>query len=167
MGALIRYDSGGVILSETPAPRSVGTTVVLGNLFHSLPVRRKQFEKNLKREFAKMTHVLTAYCIISTGVRYTLEYTFSHLLRHLEMKPNMPLAFSEYHAQTLPTRPRNVHVPALFQRAVENLQLLKIQLSRYSVLDVSRPWSKLRPSLPLRTIWRSTTSTLPRVTSTA
>ena len=70
MGALIRYDSGGVILSETPTPRSVGTTVVLGNLFHSLPVRRKQFEKNLKREFAKMTHVLTAYCIISTGVRY-------------------------------------------------------------------------------------------------
>ncbi len=39
------------------------------NLFESLPVRRKEFERNLKREFAKMTQVLNAYCVISTGVR--------------------------------------------------------------------------------------------------
>ena len=69
-GTKIVYDANGIIVSEIPAARSVGTTVVLSSLFHSLPVRRKEFERNLKREFAKMTHILTAYCVISTGVRY-------------------------------------------------------------------------------------------------
>ena len=73
-GTKIVYDANGIIVSEIPAARSVGTTVVLSSLFHSLPVRRKEFERNLKREFAKMTHVLTAYCLISTGIRYLLNY---------------------------------------------------------------------------------------------
>jgi DNA mismatch repair protein PMS2 len=68
-GTKIVYDSNGKIESDTASARSVGTTVVLGNLFHSLPVRRKEFERNLKREFAKMTQVMNAYCLISVGVR--------------------------------------------------------------------------------------------------
>ena len=51
--------------------RKTGTTVSLQNLFYTLPVRHKEFIRNLKREFTKAVQVLNAYCIISTGVRIT------------------------------------------------------------------------------------------------
>ncbi|KAK4872638.1 hypothetical protein RN001_014667 [Aquatica leii] len=70
-GTKICYDNGGKITSSVPAAREVGTTVTLENLFTSLPVRRKEFTKNLKKEFAKMCHLLYAYCLVSKGVKFT------------------------------------------------------------------------------------------------
>ncbi|KAI5645502.1 histidine kinase-, DNA gyrase b-, and HSP90-like ATPase domain-containing protein [Phthorimaea operculella] len=67
----IEYDHKGYISKKTPCSRQVGTTVSLTNLFYSLPVRQKEFHKNVKREFNKMTQLLYAYCLISTGVRIT------------------------------------------------------------------------------------------------
>ncbi|XP_045517260.1 mismatch repair endonuclease PMS2 isoform X1 [Pieris brassicae] len=67
----IQYDNKGNILSKTPCSRQVGTTVTLTNLFTSLPVRQKEFHKNSKREFNKMTNLLYAYCCISKGVKIT------------------------------------------------------------------------------------------------
>ncbi|XP_038223515.1 mismatch repair endonuclease PMS2 [Zerene cesonia] len=67
----LQYDQKGNIISKTPCSRQVGTTVTLSNLFFSLPVRQKEFHKNSKREFNKMTNLLYAYCLISRGVRIT------------------------------------------------------------------------------------------------
>ena len=68
----------------------VGTTVTLHRLFHTLPVRHKEFTRNLKKvshfkchmhdaklyhahcthqEYARMVQMLQGYCLISTGVR--------------------------------------------------------------------------------------------------
>jgi hypothetical protein len=46
-----------------------GTTVMLDQLFSTLPVRHNEFKRNLKKEFSRMLHVLSAYCLISVGVR--------------------------------------------------------------------------------------------------
>ncbi|XP_026762426.2 mismatch repair endonuclease PMS2 [Galleria mellonella] len=67
----IEYDHKGNIIKKTPCSRQIGTTVSLSNLFISLPVRQKEFHKNAKREFNKMTHLLYAYCLISLGVKIT------------------------------------------------------------------------------------------------
>lgn len=64
----IEYDHNGRIKDKEPCARQIGTTVLLSNLFSSLPVRHKDFHKNIKREFSKMLELLYAYCIIS-GVR--------------------------------------------------------------------------------------------------
>lgn len=69
MGTRLIYDSRGSIISRTPCARQIGTTVTLANLFSPLPVRQKEFLRNLKREFAKMSQLLHAYCLISTGVK--------------------------------------------------------------------------------------------------
>uniref|UniRef100_A0A8C5K7M1 MutL C-terminal dimerisation domain-containing protein n=1 Tax=Jaculus jaculus TaxID=51337 RepID=A0A8C5K7M1_JACJA len=45
------------------------TTVSVQHLFYTLPVRHKEFQRNIKKEYAKMVQVLQAYCIISTGIR--------------------------------------------------------------------------------------------------
>ncbi|KAJ8716237.1 hypothetical protein PYW08_013522 [Mythimna loreyi] len=67
----LEYDHKGNIIKQTPCSRQVGTTVCLTNLFSSLPVRQKEFHKNAKREFNKMTQLLYAYCLISVGVKIT------------------------------------------------------------------------------------------------
>uniref|UniRef100_A0A670KFQ4 Mismatch repair endonuclease PMS2 n=1 Tax=Podarcis muralis TaxID=64176 RepID=A0A670KFQ4_PODMU len=69
VGTRLVFDHSGKITLRTPCPRQQGTTVSVQQLFYTLPVRHKEFQRNIKKEYAKMVHVLQAYCIISTGVR--------------------------------------------------------------------------------------------------
>ncbi|XP_036990740.2 mismatch repair endonuclease PMS2 isoform X1 [Artibeus jamaicensis] len=69
VGTRLVFDHNGKIIQKTPYPRPRGTTVSVQQLFYTLPVRHKEFQRNIKKEFAKMVHVLHAYCIISTGIR--------------------------------------------------------------------------------------------------
>nr|XP_056722180.1 mismatch repair endonuclease PMS2 [Euleptes europaea] len=69
VGTRLVFDHGGKITSRAPCPRQQGTSVSVQQLFYPLPVRHKEFQRNIKKEYAKMVQVLQAYCIISTGVR--------------------------------------------------------------------------------------------------
>ncbi|XP_056392008.1 mismatch repair endonuclease PMS2 [Hyla sarda] len=69
VGTRLVFDQNGKIIQKSPLPRQQGTTVVIQQLFYTLPVRHKEFQRNTKKEFSKMVQVLQAYCIISTGVR--------------------------------------------------------------------------------------------------
>uniref|UniRef100_A0A8C3YHR1 Mismatch repair endonuclease PMS2 n=1 Tax=Catagonus wagneri TaxID=51154 RepID=A0A8C3YHR1_9CETA len=71
VGTRLMFDHNGKILQKSPYPRPRGTTVSVQQLFYTLPVRHKEFQRNIKKEFAKMVQVLHAYCIISSGVRVT------------------------------------------------------------------------------------------------
>ncbi|XP_064388843.1 mismatch repair endonuclease PMS2-like isoform X2 [Halichondria panicea] len=71
VGTKLEYDNHGQIKSKTPCARQAGTTVSLKNLFHSLPVRRKEFIRNIKKDFVKMVQLLQGYCVVSTGVKIT------------------------------------------------------------------------------------------------
>lgn len=71
----IVYDKNGHIKEKTPFARPVGTTVSLSNLFKSLPVRQKEFLRNLKREFNKMCQLLYGYCLVSAGIRIMCSNT--------------------------------------------------------------------------------------------
>jgi DNA mismatch repair ATPase MutL len=69
IGARIEYNHDGHITKQEATARPHGTTVTLQNLFSTLPVRHKEFLRNIKREYTKMMQVLQGYCVISTGVR--------------------------------------------------------------------------------------------------
>ncbi|NXG40896.1 PMS2 endonuclease, partial [Psilopogon haemacephalus] len=69
VGARLVFDHNGNITQKTPFPRQQGTTVNVQQLFYTLPVRHKEFQRNIKKEYAKMVQVLQAYCIVSKGVR--------------------------------------------------------------------------------------------------
>lgn len=71
-GTKMVFDSNGKIVEKSTIAREQGTTVTLANLFSTLPVRRKEFMKNLKREFGKMCQMLYAYCLVSKGIKYVL-----------------------------------------------------------------------------------------------
>ncbi|GLC44959.1 hypothetical protein PLESTB_000668600 [Pleodorina starrii] len=68
-GVRLEYDHEGHLTGRSAAPRAVGTTVAVKNLFATLPVRHKEFLRNLKREFARAVSVLQAYALISTHAR--------------------------------------------------------------------------------------------------
>ncbi|KFV08218.1 Mismatch repair endonuclease PMS2, partial [Pterocles gutturalis] len=69
VGTRLVFDHNGKITQKAPFPRQQGTTVSIQQLFYTLPVRHKEFQRNIKKEYAKMVQVLQAYCIVSKGVR--------------------------------------------------------------------------------------------------
>lgn len=71
VGTKLVFDHNGTLVQRTPQPRQPGTTVTLQQLFATLPVRHKEFQRNIKKEYAKMIYILQSYCIISAGVRIT------------------------------------------------------------------------------------------------
>lgn len=62
----------GEIVKRTPCARQTGTTVTVNNLFVSLPVRRREFQRNIQRDFTKMCQILQGYGLISHGRRIIL-----------------------------------------------------------------------------------------------
>ena len=69
VGCKLTFDRTGLLESKVPAPRGeTGTTVTVCNLFESLPVRRREFEGNAKKEFGKMQQLLQAYALIAKGI---------------------------------------------------------------------------------------------------
>ncbi|PYH88006.1 DNA mismatch repair protein MutL [Aspergillus ellipticus CBS 707.79] len=52
-----------------------GTTASVEGLFKTLPVRRRELEKNIKREYGKVLNLLHAYACVSTGVRFSVRNT--------------------------------------------------------------------------------------------
>ena len=52
-----------------------GTSASVEGIFKRLPVRRRELEKNIKREYGKVLNLLHAYACISTGVRFSVRNT--------------------------------------------------------------------------------------------
>ncbi|KAJ3799796.1 DNA mismatch repair protein MutL [Lentinula aff. detonsa] len=63
MGAVLELDRRGEVKSKAKGVRQHGTTILLTSLFSPLPVRRKELERNIKREFGKALALLNAYTL--------------------------------------------------------------------------------------------------------
>ncbi|OQS04853.1 mismatch repair endonuclease PMS2, partial [Thraustotheca clavata] len=69
LGVVLGFDPSGVLVTSTLKARPVGTTVIVENLFKPLPVRHKDFVKNIKRHYGKLLKILQAYAIITANVQ--------------------------------------------------------------------------------------------------
>lgn len=63
------FDHNGIILQQAICARNIGTTVSITDFFITLPVRRGEFMKHYKKDFAKMVQLLQEYCLVLTGVK--------------------------------------------------------------------------------------------------
>ncbi|KAJ3036040.1 Mismatch repair endonuclease pms2, partial [Rhizophlyctis rosea] len=70
-GVRLQYDKHGKLAETIPVARTQGTTVSITNLFEDLPVRHREFKRNIKKEYAKCLELVQAYALVSTGVRIT------------------------------------------------------------------------------------------------
>ncbi|KAK3250410.1 MutL mismatch-repair protein pms1 [Cymbomonas tetramitiformis] len=60
MATRVEYDHEGKICTQATAARAVGTLVCVKDLFATLPVRHKEFKRNLKREYGRLISLLQA-----------------------------------------------------------------------------------------------------------
>ncbi|BFI23248.1 radial spoke head protein 10B [Marchantia polymorpha subsp. ruderalis] len=63
------YDHSGVIVSQEKLARAIGTTVSVSKLFATLPVRHKEFNRNIRREYGRLLTILQAYALIGRGIK--------------------------------------------------------------------------------------------------
>ncbi|XP_057619639.1 mismatch repair endonuclease PMS2 isoform X2 [Chionomys nivalis] len=109
IGTRLVLDHNGKITQRIPYPRPKGTTVSVQHLFYTLPVRHKEFQRNIKKEYAKMVQVLQAYCIISTGIRVSCTNQLGQGKRQLvvctsgssSVKENISSVFGQKQLQSL------------------------------------------------------------------
>ncbi|KAG9828158.1 DNA mismatch repair protein MutL, partial [Aureobasidium melanogenum] len=72
-GTRLEFEVSGKLKGTSTVAAQRGTKVVVEKIFHNLPVRKKELEKNIKREYGKVLTLLQAYACISTGVRFTVS----------------------------------------------------------------------------------------------
>ncbi|WFD29043.1 ATP-binding mismatch repair protein [Malassezia sp. CBS 17886] len=76
MGTVLQLDHHGhLVSSDKRVARQRGTTVTVTDIMSNFPVRRRELEKNIKREYAKAHAALQAYALISQGVRWASSVT--------------------------------------------------------------------------------------------
>jgi DNA mismatch repair protein PMS2 len=73
-GTRLDFQTSGALKDTKVVACQQGTTVAVENLFKNLPVRRRELEKNIKREYGKVLGVLQAYACISTGVKFGVSH---------------------------------------------------------------------------------------------
>lgn len=71
----LTFNHSGLLTAERKTARQVGTTVTVKKLFSSLPVRSKEFSRNIRKEYGKLISLLNAYALISKGVRIVCSNT--------------------------------------------------------------------------------------------
>jgi DNA mismatch repair protein PMS2 len=72
-GSKLEFDTSGKLKSTSMVAAQRGTTVSVENLFRNLPVRRRELERNIKREWGKVISLLNQYACIQTGVKFTVS----------------------------------------------------------------------------------------------
>lgn len=71
----LTFDHSGLLTAEKKTARQIGTTVTVRKLFSNLPVRSKEFSRNIRKEYGKLISLLNAYALIARGVRLVCTNT--------------------------------------------------------------------------------------------
>ncbi|PIC26487.1 hypothetical protein B9Z55_019047 [Caenorhabditis nigoni] len=69
IGTRLIYDHSGNIIERQPAARELGTTIIVNNLFETLPVRRKELERSQKREFVKLLATVQSFALLCPHIK--------------------------------------------------------------------------------------------------
>ncbi|KAI3332319.1 DNA mismatch repair protein MutL [Xylariaceae sp. AK1471] len=72
-GSRLEFETSGKLRSTSVVAAQKGTTVSVEGLFHNLPVRRRELERNIKREWNRVLSVLNQYACIQTGLKFSVS----------------------------------------------------------------------------------------------
>ncbi|KAI0532560.1 hypothetical protein GGR58DRAFT_517612 [Xylaria digitata] len=72
-GSRLEFETSGKLCSTSVVAAQKGTTVLVEGLFHNLPVRRRELERNIKREWNRVLGVLNQYACIQTGLKFSVS----------------------------------------------------------------------------------------------
>lgn len=69
----LEFETSGKLKSTSVVSGQRGTTVIVEDLFRNLPVRRRELERNIKREWGKVINLLNQYACVQTRVKFTVS----------------------------------------------------------------------------------------------
>ncbi|CCU74286.1 DNA mismatch repair protein pms1 [Blumeria hordei DH14] len=69
----LEFKTSGILDSKKIVAAQKGTTVSIENLFKNLPVRRRELERNIKREWSRVSNLLGQYACIQTGIKFSVS----------------------------------------------------------------------------------------------
>lgn len=72
-GTKLTFEASGKLKSTSVVAAQRGTTVAIDTLFHNLPVRRRELERNIKREWHKVIALLNQYACILTQLKFSVS----------------------------------------------------------------------------------------------
>ncbi|TDZ22482.1 DNA mismatch repair protein pms1 [Colletotrichum orbiculare MAFF 240422] len=72
-GTKLDFEPSGKLSGSHVVAAQRGTTVLVEDLFHNLPVRRCELERNIKREWTKVIALLNQYACVQTGLKVTVS----------------------------------------------------------------------------------------------
>ncbi|KAF2817284.1 DNA mismatch repair protein MutL [Mytilinidion resinicola] len=72
-GTKLDFEVSGKLKGTSVIASQKGTTVTVESLFNNLPVRRRELERNIKREYGKVLGLLHAYACVSASVRFSVS----------------------------------------------------------------------------------------------
>lgn len=72
-GSKLEFETSGKLRGTSVVAAQKGTTVSIEGLFHNLPVRRRELERNIKREWNRVIGVLNQYACIKTGLKFSVS----------------------------------------------------------------------------------------------
>ncbi|KAH1073988.1 hypothetical protein J1N35_026316 [Gossypium stocksii] len=82
----LTFDHSGLLTAEKKTARQIGTTVTVKKLFSNLPVRSKEFHRNIRKEYGKLISLLNAYALTAKGVRLVCSNTSGKNLKSVVIK---------------------------------------------------------------------------------
>ncbi|ESW16287.1 hypothetical protein PHAVU_007G144100 [Phaseolus vulgaris] len=82
----LTFNNSGVLVTERKTARQIGTTVMVKKLFSNLPVRSKEFSRNIRREYGKLVSLLNAYALVAKGVRFVCTNTTGKNVKSVVLK---------------------------------------------------------------------------------
>lgn len=69
-----------------------GTVVIVKRMFHQMPVRFQELQRNLSKELSKLKNTLLPLFIIHSTIHFTLLNKFVFLISNLLLKQYFPSA---------------------------------------------------------------------------
>ncbi|CAH9079164.1 unnamed protein product [Cuscuta europaea] len=82
----LAFNRSGLLIEESKAARQVGTTITVKKLFSNLPVRSKEFHRNIRKDYGKLITLLNAYALIAKGVRLLCTNTTGRNAKSVVLK---------------------------------------------------------------------------------
>lgn len=72
-GTKLTFEPSGQLKDKAVVAAQRGTIVSVEKLFHNLPVRRRELERNIKREWQKVIALLNQYACIQTNLKFSVS----------------------------------------------------------------------------------------------
>ncbi|OLL27026.1 DNA mismatch repair protein pms1 [Neolecta irregularis DAH-3] len=120
----IEFSRNGKLVKQCTVSAQKGTSIDVQKLFYPLPVRRKEFERNCKKEYAKTLGLLQSYAVICEKVKLSVYHQASKGKKHAQISTQGKNSMRENIANVFGSKILSSLIPLDLKLQVQDKQTL-------------------------------------------